>query len=508
MRTDVAAPSSTVARARAITATLYATSVTPRDMINGNEGAGTSYDGQIVSGTLTHDGATLRLALARNATLPRPNQCIRFYDGSTTLFQGVIESVNRHEMRGTDYSFDVVVRRRDASPLWREVRRVSGVYPVGVDLGMLARDVAGDLLESDELVRVGGLGVTLAHDQAQLADLPALDMLRAIMFPARCEPAFDALGRLYPLSRDCSRPSSVVLEDWSEDGASYASAPLTAVRVRYVDPYLVVVEQADQALAADVTLTCGFFGGAKTDVWWSADHSRRAKNVYLNVKQSVNANQSILGVVENLIAQSEYLEVNDQRLGPLESGANVGVSTLATSSLGGKIVVEATSLTSKFFETFFSSVIDFDFDWSLFDPIASLAAPVANIASQVVLLGHRLSSVGVGIYEVRGQPVDWVHAVNEVEAYDVDAPAWAGKIEVLESSLIPNEECARGVAASELVYRAKAANGARLTVLDDPRLEPGDIVELSDARRFYVSGYSRDLARHSLALLHLEGFFL
>jgi hypothetical protein len=42
--------------------------------------------------------------------------------------------------------------------------------------------------------------------------------------------------------------------------------------------------------------------------------------------------------------------------------------------------------------------------------------------------------------------------------------------------------------------------------VDDLRIEPGDIIELHDGSRLYVTGYSRDLTRGASAELQVTGF--
>lgn len=513
MRSDVTAPTGTYSRARSVTATLYAVGKTPRDMLVGTAGTGTEVDQYITQCTQTHDGATLRMSFPRTYTLPVANQCISFADNGVTLFQGVIEFVSDpHELRGSDYTVDVVVRRRDAVPAWREVKRVSARYTVGAELGAIARKCATDsaLVQSDEM-SIGRLGITLAHDETQFVDIALWDMLKTVGAPAGYEPFINALGLLTFISRDVRRPSTYTLADsvqLKDVVPARSTSPISAVRVRYTDPFLVLVEQQSRVLWSE-TITCGFFGQVVKNIYWSDDQKMRAKNVWFNRKQSVNQNAGILGVVDAKITDDEYLDVEGARYGLVAGTNQVEISPRI--STGGILYIlpDVRNTVSRLFNPTdplegISTNLGIDLDSlsvSVYNPIATLVYKILELASAVQV-------IGTGMYEVYGQPVDWVHATQEVEVYDINAAASAERIEVIESGLVPNEEVARTLAAIELLYRSKSASKISLVIADDPRVEPGDIFSLPNGRRVYATGYSRDLARGSEALLTVEGFYV
>jgi hypothetical protein len=62
------------------------------------------------------------------------------------------------------------------------------------------------------------------------------------------------------------------------------------------------------------------------------------------------------------------------------------------------------------------------------------------------------------------------------------------------------------VAARELIYRVRSASVYGVTIVDDPRIEPGDLLQLPDGSRLYVTGYRRMLHRDAPAVLEVEGF--
>src|SRR5574337_1166401 len=94
-----------------------------------------------------------------------------------------------------------------------------------------------------------------------------------------------------------------------------------------------------------------------------------------------------------------------------------------------------------------------------------------------------MASIGTGVYEVWGTPYDFVHARHTTEAYDPAAPEWMDATEVVETDLVQNDAHAQAIAARELIYRARSAQSYGMTIVDDPRIEPGDIIGLPDGTR-------------------------
>jgi hypothetical protein len=117
-----------------------------------------------------------------------------------------------------------------------------------------------------------------------------------------------------------------------------------------------------------------------------------------------------------------------------------------------------------------------------------------------------MASIGTGMYEVHGTPYDYVHARNTAEAYASNTPAWVENIEEIENDFVATEQAAQAYAVRELIYRARAASSYGLTIVDDPRIEPGDIVQLPDGSKVYVTDYHRDLSPGAPAVLDLQGF--
>lgn len=415
------------------------------------------------------------------AAQPKPGQVIAVTLDGVLLWVGIIESLNDYRLAVGERRMNITARSRDAFHAWRSVRRVTDIYPMATRLEMIARDVAEDVGLSDTEIALPPILYAVPHSNVQLADLPAWDMLESLLLPAGLSPFVDARGRLRARSRDVTRAADqTITEDRiiSVTG-SRSRPPISSLKVRWLDPLLTEVAQQDQALA-NANITAGFFQLEQNqDVYWSDDRTQRAKGTRLVIKQSAN---------------SGLLPVCDE-------------DYEATAHTGGKI----TLTTSAFVPGLIGAFLALKIAWALPDIAPPFGGPTATLGKQVaaglefgVLI--TMASIGTGVYEVWGTPYDFVHARHTTEAYDPAAPEWMDATEVVETDLVQNDAHAQAIAARELIYRARAAQSYGMTIVDDPRIEPGDIIGLPDGTRLYVTGYRRNLSPGAPAVLDLEGF--
>lgn len=488
MRTDVSAPNAQQASRAQPAITLYP-DATPVDLIVGSTGL-TTRDLTPYVQSLSQSESEMTLSIRYNRELlgenrPQSGDVVQLRDGDDVLFNGIVDAITgERESRG-DRAMDVTVRRRDAFPWWRDVHCVSEVFGVGADLGAVARSIAKNNLGLiDQEMQLPNLGITVVHDVAQFADVTALEMLRTILEPALSEPYVDAIGKLKVVSRDVQRSSSIALA-WSQVTSMETSGsrlPLTSVKVKWLDPNLTEVVQLNQPLA-QCQLTCGIFiPASQTEVFWSSDRRQRAKNTALVPIQS-------LGVVGNEWYHEAgpyggrvYCEVSPQWLALF--GGSIA-AYYAANQIPEPVQVGVTGTGATI-------------------PWYKAAAKNAAMAAVWVAVGRQ----AIGVYEIWGQPYDFVHAVNECEAFDQSAPVYAQKIETVENYLVPDEEGAKTLAVNELIYRARQASNGTIRMIDDRRIERGDVLGLPDGRRFYVTGYKRQYTRGSVFKFTVGGFYL
>ncbi|EYS89519.1 hypothetical protein CF68_32985 [Cupriavidus sp. SK-4] len=415
------------------------------------------------------------------ASQPKAGQIIELKLDGQILWLGIIESVNDYRIERGTRRLTLTARSPDATPAWRGVRRVTDFFPVATPLTEIARQIGRALGLNDDEIILPPSPVTTMHSNTQLADLTAWDMLEQLLLPLGLAPRFDGLGRLTTQSRELGRATDIVLDDArivSVSGGRSVPA-LSSLRLKWLDPQLTKVAQQDAKLA-DATITAGFFQlHQRKSITFSDDATQRAENTRLVVKQS--ANGGLLPVCDE-----EYKQLTT-------TSGEILLTTVAWApTLVGLILAMKV----------YSALPD------IAPPFGGPTAPTGKIvhgaAELVVLL--IMASIGTGIYEVWGTPYDFVHGRNTTEAKNSAASIWTENVEDIENDLIVNEAHAQTVAVRELVYRARSATSWGASIVDDLRIEPGDILQFPDGTRFCVTDYTRNLARNAPAVLELQGF--
>lgn len=418
------------------------------------------------------------------AQQPLPGQIVEFRLNNQQLWWGVIEALTDYRLSSGGRSLTLTLRSRDASALWRNTRRVTDLYPVATPLHIIAADVARAVGLQAEEINLGITSAVTVHSNTQLADLTAWEMLEKIYESLGMEPYFNARGVLKIISRDVSRQADITLtpERILSVSAAKSRPPLTAVRIKWLDPRLSKVSQQDQMLG-NATITAGFFQiRQKETIHFSADSSQRAENTYLVIRQS--ANSGLVKVCEESYSQKT------QTSGEILLKTSVWVPALMTASIGAIITTAAIP------------------DATTGGPGAGQTIPIGRkiqAAAEVAVL-LVMASIGTGMYEIWGTPYDFVHARNQTEAFDQNAPEWMENEIEIENDFVMDEPMAQAFAVRELLYRAMEVSSFNVEIVDDPRIERGDILALPDQSRLYVTNFRRDASPGSPAVLSVEGF--
>jgi hypothetical protein len=412
---------------------------------------------------------------------PRFGQILEVKLEGRSFWIGIIQSINDFRLSSGQKSMTLVARSRDASPLWRETRRLTDIYPVSTPLDYIARQICRGIGVAD--AEIGPLNIPgyTVHSNTQLADLPPWQMLTVLMQPSGLEPYVDALGRLKSISRDTTRAADVELADntrlLSVNG-SKSRAPVTEVKIKWLDPNLKEVSQVDRVLDK-VTMTAGFFKlKIERDVTFSQDGSQRARDTHMVVRQSANA--GLLPVC------SEDYSPKSITGGQIVLRTSAWVPGLATTAIAAKLLAHKIP----------DGVLG-----GITVPQGRLVEGAADVAIMVTMM-----SIGTGVYEIWGTPYDMVHARNTTTAYGKTVKDWEVNVSEIENDFVMNQEQSEGFAVRELTYSYRAASSYNISIVDDPRIERGDIISLKDGSRVYVTDYARDLSHGSPAKLDITGF--
>jgi hypothetical protein len=412
--------------------------------------------------------------------VPVPGNLVAVNLGSQLLWTGIVEEVSSYQNDRGTRELAIVARTRDGNALWRTSPRVSGIYPAGTQLTYIAQQLCSAIGLSPAEMALPAVAAFTVHSNTQMANLSIWDMLTTLYQSVGYQPYIDGYGRIKCISRDTSRTADITITDDRTVAikGSYSKRQKTAVRIKWLDPNLTQIIQAAQSLAT-ASLTAGFFQATvEKEVAFSTDGTQAALNTYLVIKQSCNS-----GLLP--VASEEYAQL--------------------TPTIG-KITLTNTYFTLIFLTLDLAGILAASY---IPDEVAfGFTIPVGRIVQGLLLFAAMLvmSSIGTGSYEIWGEPYSWVHQMNTTEAYDVTAPAWQEAITEIENDFVMSQPMSEAFATRELLYEVQSAVSYGVQIVDDPRIEVGDILALPDGSQIYVTDYERDLTRGAAAILDITGF--
>lgn len=436
--------------------------------------------------------------------MPEPGQWLVASLNGTLLCIMLLEAINDYRQRSGERSMTLVARARDATSAWRDDLIATERYPQGTPLTVIAEEVAVALGMDGAEVNFPADAYGTPQAWFQASQVTAWELVEQCLLVLGLSPLMDALGRLRAYSRDVLRAADVTVAEDRVIGFSGSKAlpPIDRLLLKWRAPLPVKVSQPEEVLGT-TSVTAGYWKRSTTrEIYWSEDRTQQAdldpllmaggagtENSRLFVKNDIN--NGLVGM----------LDVGNQYFDPIfaEGGGCIGgrISVdmihhrddIMTSLIGMKVLAAA---------------------WpdgvNVFAGKTISIGRLAEAAAIDVPLFTLLARMGTGVYEVRGRPYDLVNPVNETVAYDPEGSP-SGRTETLETDLVDAEARASAIATREFVFRARSASSFTLTIVDDPRIEVGDIVEmLADGTRILVTGVQRDLSPGSSNVVELSGF--
>lgn len=489
MRTDVS--EMPLDSLRSATITVYPKTETYVDVLMGLASNGFLLDNFVTAAS--HTAFDARVVMTWDGTgsfltnQPKPGDILEVRENGSVLWIGFIDEVNNFNEERGNRTISVTARSRDGMGPWRSERFTGRRYEQGTLLNGVMEDVLRDAgLTQEEFIVPAG-GAVVPHSNVQFAQITRWDALTLIGIATGWTPITNARGQVTFYNRAVDRVASQTLtnERTKRIQGGKGTPAIGTFRVKWIDRNLTEVVQGEQVLGS-ATITAGFWRGTQDqDIYWSDDRSARAKNTRMKVVQSIN--DSLLP-----IGTESYTQQDDFH-GTVEIEVSIFVSALATASLAAVLALDVQP----------DKVVVFGFGAStgITVPVGRVIRGIAEASLLLIMM-----SIGTGQYEILGEPFDFVHAINKTDAYDSGAPSWLDAIQEIQLDLIYDEEMAQTVAIRELLFRIASANRWDTVIVDDPRVEVGDIIELSDTSRLFVEDYSRNLMRDSEAELVVRGF--
>lgn len=340
-------------------------------------------------------------------------------------------------------------------------------------------------LGADEVV-LPNIGANLTEQRTtQFVEQPAIISVAQIAFVDGRTPAFNGEGVLVFRDSNISKgPVRVYDED---DGlVRNISRPIieasgfNEVIVLGLEPELSQAVGERQVLAqAGVTL--GFFTKRKKlRVRFSEDNRMQAQNTELKVRASINDGLIPLG--------SEDWDPNIDGVSGLAIGGTIRVRSPFKPGLTVLITVTQVA----------SAVIP--------DVAPTFGGPTAPIGKAAwsavfVILLTILQTVGTGQYEIVGEPVEFIYAEIKAVARVKGVAPVDRRSTTIENHLLDSQTLCNQAAVRALNLAQARQNVRNIEMVHDLLLEPDDIFEMPDGKRYMVQSITRTLERGSTGSL-------
>jgi hypothetical protein len=377
---------------------------------------------------------------------------------------------------------------RETDQAWNRRSITSLEYTVGADWANMFFNIAQDIMGLEDVEMDVPVTWNLAFDKNsnQIVNIPPWEGLTALAQGNFNRIWFNGNGQLssYPFTLD--RVDKVLddnaeISQYSQPGNN--SEVINKVIVTYIDNVLSKVTGARQSLGT-ANITTGFFDfETKLDVFYSEDKKQRAQNVELVVKNSINQND--LGISIG----TESLEIDDEFGGQLVITVDEFVSGLAVAGIAGILASSAIG----------DTVVGAGAGTTI--PTGRIIEGVSIVAVLVAMM-----ILGTGVYEIFGEPFDYAFLEKQAIAMLDNLPFWEEKQKDIRNDFISTEDHAHQLALNELLYEQSLGHPRAMVLQNDPRIEKGDILQLANGTKFFVTGATKSITRGGTVQLNLQGF--
>ena len=404
-------------------------------------------------------------------------------------FSGTVEgSYSWAFQRGDNIVVQFSVFNRGNNQAWKRRNITSHNYTVGSDWGSMFANIAKDvmLLETPEFAAPEPWGILFDKNSNQVVNYPPWDALEQLAFGLSAKPWFNGKGQLdlyYTTQNriDLSLADDKYLRRYESKGSS--SETVNKVLLTYLSNELSRVDGPDQILGSAI-VTTGFFVPEQTiDIYYSDERKTRSDNPRFVVKQSVNAG---------------LLPVGDEEMAKIDE-----FHSRVTVEISSWVPVLAINLMVQYLAA--SAIPDgvTAFGGGVTIPIGSIIAAICMIGILIIMM-----SIGTGQYEIWGTPYEMVYLEQTAIAQKAGIEFWEEREKEIRNDFISTLEQAQPLAVNELHYEVMKENPRALLLRYDPRIEPGDIIQLSSTVKVYVESMSRVLTRNSVdvATMTLNGY--
>lgn len=403
-----------------------------------------------------------------------------------TTFSGTVEgSYSWQFQRGEYIPIQFSVFSRANNQAWKRRNVTSNNYTVGSDWSSMFENIVKDvmLLTDDEVVAPTPWGVLFDKNSNQVVNYPPWDAIEQLAFGIQAKPWFNGRGQL-ALYLTTQNRVTIVLPDNNYlrkyDAKGGAAETINKVLLTYLSNDLSRVEGPDQLLGSAM-ITTGFFRPSQSmEVYYSDERKTRSDNPRFIVIQSVNS--GLLPVGDESMTKFDEFHVR------IDVEISVWVIVLAAYLLylylAASIIPDGVGL------------------------VATI--PIGRVIQAIVLVGILIimMSIGTGQYEVWGTPYELVYLEKQAIAQKTGVQFWEERELGIRNDFVSTTEQADALAVAALHYEVMKENPRSLLLRYDPRIEPGDIIQLSTTVKVYVESVRRTIMRDSTdsGIMMVDGY--
>lgn len=395
-------------------------------------------------------------------------------------FSGTVEgSYSWVYQRGEAITVAFAAYGRGNNQAWKRRSVSSRAFTVGSDWGTMFMDIVKRvmLLEDSEVVVPEPWGVLFDKNTNQVVNMPPWDAMEQLMFGIQALPFFNGKGELDLISKTQNRVTLALTDDnylRKYESRGSASETVNKVILTYLSNTLSRVDGPDQLLGS-ATITTGFFKGSfEVDVYYSDERKTRSDNPRFIVVQSANA-----GLLS-------FCDESMTKIDEFHSRIDIEISVWAPTLAGAM-------LAAYLFLGFFP--------WDIGEGlvVVVISEPFGRIAQAISLIVLLLimMALGTGQYEVWGTPYEMVYLEQQAIAIKANTEFWQEREKEIRNDFISSVEQAQPLVVNELHYEVMKENPRTLILRYDPRIEPGDVLQLSSTVKVYVDDIARTITRGS-----------
>lgn len=362
--------------------------------------------------------------------------------------------------------------------------RTSDTFARGAGYLTMAEEIGTNVMGLDiDEIDFSGWGSQTTGLQIRFAEQSPLVSIAQLMFVDGFLPRFSGEGKLTQTAGIISQSPARFypsLRTIRHIARPYSELnPVNSVEVSGLEDTMTKVVQQRQPLA-DVSVTTGYFtSNEEIRVYWSTDRTQMAENVKLDIQKSVNGGLSFLGGGEDwrLLLAENQVDISVGAELRLDTGYAPYVIVFLTAVYVVLAAIPDEVVTAVF---------------------AGFTIPIGRIIQAVALAAVLIlmTKIGRGQYEFVGDPIEWVFAEIRAIAELEGVTAETLNQVTIENHLVQNQGDADDTARVVLFRQQARGNPRTVTALHDLRLEPDDVWQNPDGRRFLIEQISRRLVRN------------